>query len=93
MADTSRPEPDDRYLAAKRHVVKLRAFYTSLAIFVVVNVLLLLVDLATDDGWWFWWVTLFWGIGLLFQGFDLVSDRWGHDWEERKIQEQLDKRA
>jgi fatty acid desaturase len=82
---------DPRYLAAKRHVTKLRAFYTSLAIYVVVNLMLVGIDFATGGGWWFWWVTVFWGIGLVFQGFDVYSDRWGHSWEERKIQEQLRK--
>lgn len=81
--------PDQRYLAAKRHVAKLRAFYTSLVIYVIVNVMLFFIDLVTDGGWWFWWVTVFWGIGLAFQAFDLFSDRWGHAWEERKIEEQL----
>ncbi|MDZ7732775.1 MAG: 2TM domain-containing protein [Acidimicrobiia bacterium] len=63
----------------------------SIAVYVVVNVMLFVIDLVSGGGWWFWWVTLFWGIGLLFQAFDVFSDRWGHDWEERKIREQLDK--
>jgi hypothetical protein len=58
---------------------------------VIVNVILFVVDVASDDGWWFWWVTVFWGIGIAFQAFDVFSDRWGHGWEERKIQEQLQK--
>jgi hypothetical protein len=93
MADTPTPDPDDddRYLTAKRHVAKLRAFYTSAAIYVIVNLLLFVVDVASGGGWWFWWVTVFWGIGIAFQAFDVFSDRWGHGWEERKIQEQLQK--
>ena len=85
------PERDDeRYLAAKRHVAKLRAFYVSLSTYVVVNIMLFVIDLVSGGGWWFYWVTVFWGIGLLFQAWDVWGDRWGHDWEQRKIQEALD---
>lgn len=89
---------DDRYAQAKRHVRKLREFYASLAAFVAVNLMLFLINLLTlspgegGGGWWFYWVTIFWGVGLLFQAIGVYGDRWGgRDWEDRKIQQYMDR--
>lgn len=80
-------EDDPAYLAARRHVVKLKAFYLSLATYLVTNVLLFAVDALTGDGWWFLWVTVFWGIAVAFQGVGVFADGWGRAWEDRKVRE------
>jgi len=44
-------------------------FYKSLAIYVIVNVALVIVNLIiTPEHYWFYWTTIFWGIGLALYG-------------------------
>jgi hypothetical protein len=45
------------------------AFRIHLAIFLLLNLVIFLIDFLTGGGWWFYWVTLVWLIALLFQGF------------------------
>lgn len=84
---------DERYAKARSRVRRMRAFYTSLGTFVIVNITLFLINLVTHGDWWFYWVTIFWGIGLLWQAWGVFGPaaRFGDDWEERKIQEDLRK--
>lgn len=74
---------------AREHVKNLRGFYSNLISFAVVNVVLILVNLATTPNQlWFYWVTLFWGIALIFHAVDVFTIRgkyFGQDWEDRKI--------
>lgn len=42
-----------------------QAFFTHLTSFIFVNIVLIVINLVTSpDSIWFYWVTLFWGIGL-----------------------------
>ncbi len=89
-------DQSERYLRAKHRVGQLRAFYTSLAAYVVINIALFLINVFTrgdGDGWWFYWVTIFWGIGLLFQAYGTFVKHGvlGRDWEERKIREHMER--
>jgi hypothetical protein len=80
---------DKRYQAARKYVRKLREFYTHVAVYVVVNVFLFIVNVITGPDWWFYWVSLAWGIGLAIHAYEVFfQDRlFGPDWEERKIRE------
>ena len=83
---------DDRYRAAKSRVAQLRSFYVHLTTFIVVNLFLLVLNLLTDpDSLWFYWVLLGWGIGLVAHALQVYGSFtiFGHNWEERKIQEYL----
>jgi hypothetical protein len=40
-----------------------------LAIFLLLNLVLFLIDFVTGGGWWFYWITAVWSIALLFQAF------------------------
>ncbi len=82
---------DARYQAARARAHDMRLFYSNLASFAVINVVLFIIDVATGGGWWFYWVTIFWGIGLLFHAWQVFGPgrRLGDDWEERKTQEIL----
>ena len=85
---------DDRYRAAKSRVAQLRAFYTHLTTFIVVNLFLLAINLLTDrHSLWFYWVVLGWGIGLAAHAMQVYAGgTWfGRDWEERKIRELMDR--
>lgn len=60
----------------------IQGFFQHLIVFVVVNVVLIAINLiSSPDSLWFYWVTLFWGIGVVIQAFDAFSfDRKLTEW-------------
>lgn len=75
---------------ARARVAELQAFYTHLAVYVAVNVLLFAIDVIADGSLdWAYWPAFGWGIGLVAHA--VVTFRAGHaigsDWRERKIEE------
>jgi len=85
----------ENYKRAKQRVEELRGFYTHLVVYLTVNLILFLINLVSSpQSFWFYWVTLFWGIGILFHGlgvFVLEGKLLGREWEERKIKEIMGK--
>lgn len=78
------------YERARAQARRLTGFYASLITYVVVNILLVVVNLVVSPGTlWFYWVTIFWGVGLAFHAFDVfvMHNRLNEDWEERKTRE------
>lgn len=81
---------------AEKRVKELKGFYVNLLTYGVVNLGLFLINLLTSPGyWWFLWVMLGWGIGLVAHAAHVfgAGGLFGRDWEERKIQEIMDKEA
>jgi hypothetical protein len=81
---------DNKYQEAKKRVQELRGFYTHLGFYVAVNLLLLLINIATSPGvLWFFWPLFGWGIGIAMHAVRVLGfGRWfGPDWEEKKIRE------
>lgn len=65
MADEARER-------AEKRLGEVKGFYSHLGIFIFINVLLFLVNILTSPGqWWFYWVTIFWGIAVVFHGSHL----------------------
>jgi len=82
----------EEYAQAKRKVEKLKDFYLSLVPFFIVNILLFVINLVIGGSWWFYWVTIFWGIGLIIYYIELMaSNKFGKKWEEKKIEEYMKK--
>lgn len=83
---------DVNYRRAKQRVEELKGFYVHLAIFLVANSGLLLINLVTAGVWWFYWPLLGWGIGLAAHAIVVfaVGGRMARDWEERKIQKLME---
>jgi hypothetical protein len=86
---------EERYEKAKKRVEELKKFYGNLVSYALVNVALIIIDLVTSPGkLWFYWVTIFWGIGILFHAskvFVLKGRFLGEEWEQRKIREIMEK--
>jgi hypothetical protein len=82
------------YRQAHQRVQELKSFYSHLAVYVIGNLGLFLINiLTTPDILWFLWALIGWGIGLGLHAFWLfAADRFfGKDWEERQIRRILDK--
>ena len=86
---------DEKYEKAKKRVKELKDFYSNLLSYVGVNVLLIIINLVTSPNeLWFYWVTIFWGIAVLFHAskvFILKGKFLGEEWEEKKIKEIMEK--
>jgi len=82
------------YLRARKRVDKLKEFYGGLIAYVIVIPFLIFINMNTFKGvHWFWFPLLGWGIGLAFQAYEVYGkDKYfGKSWEERKMQEYMDK--
>jgi hypothetical protein len=58
-------------------------------LFIVVNCILAIFDALIDPEWWFYWITIIWGVVLIWHGYFLYarSGLFGHQWERDKIEE------
>lgn len=65
-------ENQEAYQRAKRRAEAKLGFYIHLAVYVGVNILLVIINLATSPQYiWFKWPLLGWGIGLFFHGMSV----------------------
>ncbi len=65
---------DKRLSAEEKRRHEVQEFFQHLIAFLAVNVVLLVINLVTSPGdLWFFWITIFWGIGLVFHGFDVLA--------------------
>lgn len=95
---------EEKFYRAKKKVEELKKFYVHFGVYLAVNLFLtirgiyfdiqdgfMLSDIITDLGtYWLW---IFWGIGVAFHAFKVFgfSLLFGSDWEERKINEFMDR--
>lgn len=86
---------DEKYAKAKERVKELKGFYSNLVTYITINVILIIINLVTNPGnLWFYWVTIFWGIGILIHAskiFIIKGKFLGEEWEEKKIKEIMEK--
>ncbi|HQZ25434.1 MAG TPA: 2TM domain-containing protein [Flavobacterium sp.] len=92
--------PDDRYNLAYKRVKKIKGFYVHALVFVLVNAFIIISSynrsLFGNEVFLRWetFSTAFlWGIGLLVHGLSVFGRNifFGQNWEERKIQEFMEK--
>ena len=87
---------DKEFHEARPRVRAFRGFYAHLFTYIGVNLILLVLNLITAPfNLWFYWVALFWGIGLVFHAFDVytVWAQYLRQEEERRIMEEERRRA
>ena len=81
---------EEKYKRAKKRVEDIKGFYGHLFSYIGVNVVLIVINLVTSPRTlWFYWVTIFWGIGLFWHamGVFVFGKFTGSSWEKRKIKE------
>ncbi|MCL9808463.1 2TM domain-containing protein [Flavobacterium sp. HXWNR70] len=78
------------YNRASIRVKEIKEFYGSLISYLIVIPVLVFINFRTFSGFqWFWFPLLGWGMGLFFHALKVFG--YGSSWEERKIQEILNK--
>ncbi|HET8754039.1 MAG TPA: 2TM domain-containing protein [Salinimicrobium sp.] len=89
-----------RYEEAKHRVKRIRGFYIHLSVYILVNLFLLIVDNRNTSVFGFnqidfsdFSTAFFWGIGLFCHWLSVFGHNlmFGKKWEERKIQEYMEK--
>lgn len=80
------------YQEAKKRVEKIKGFYIHLVCYVLANTFLIAINLLTSSMYlWFIWPLMGWSIGILIHAITVFGGLWGKSWEERKIQEIMEK--
>jgi len=86
---------EEAYLRAKKKVDTIIGFYWHFAVYVIVNLfLIILIGVnAGFDGFGPYATATFWGIGLAFHFIGAFGPNFffGDDWEKKKIEEYMDK--
>lgn len=81
---------EEAYYKAKKRVEEIKGFYGNVISYCVVIPFLIFLNYRTSwDFHWFWFPMLGWGMGIVFHAFGVFG--YGKNWEERKIQEILEK--
>ena len=86
----------EAYIKAKKRVEAKVGFYIHLAVYAGVNILLIVINLATSPQYlWFKWPLLGWGIGLFFHGMSIFvfSGRKFRGIKENMIQEEMKRQS
>lgn len=83
-----------REIRARGYVRDLRGFYRLCITAALVLALTFTINYVTAPGrWWFLWVAFGFGVAIAFSGLNLLlrGRLFGHEWEERKVREQLER--
>lgn len=84
----------DVYKTARRRVEAKLGFYIHVAIYVIVNALLVFLNLTyTPQYLWFLWPVLGWGIGIFFHALGVFIFPSGSPIKERMIEREIEKLA
>lgn len=89
-ANTTQETESIAYEKAVKRVKELKGFYGNLISYCIIIPFLVILNLMTSPReLWFYWPMLGWGIGLLAHGMNVFAI--GKNWEEKKIQEIMNK--
>ena len=86
-----------KYERAKKRVRAVSGFYKHLAVYIIVNTVLILIKYFKEDKDFYEFNTFstafFWGIGLAFHALGVFYNHvfFGKNWEDRKIREIMEK--
>lgn len=77
------------FMRAKERVEKLKGFYGNLISYCCVIPILIFINLQSGGFQWFWFPMFGWGMGVTFHAIETFG--YGKSWEEKKINEILNK--
>ena len=87
-------ENQEAYEKAKKRVEAKIGFYIHLAVYVVVNILLIISNLLTStQELWFRWPLIGWGIGVFFHALGVFAFTGRSSIKERMIEKEMKKEA
>jgi hypothetical protein len=87
-------ENQEAYQKAKKRVEARIGFYIHLAVYVAVNMLLIIINLLTSSQYlWFIWPLMGWGIAVFFHGLGVFVFSGGSAVKERMIEKEIKKDA
>jgi hypothetical protein len=87
-------ENQEAYQKAKARVEAKLGFYIHLAVYVGVNILLVIVNLLSSPQYlWFKWPLIGWGIGLCFHALGVFVFSGGASIKERMIEKEMKREA
>ncbi|MFV8359789.1 2TM domain-containing protein [Flavobacterium sp. LS1P3] len=90
METTTNYNEDTAYYRAKKRVEELKGFYGNLISYCCVIPFLIFINLTYSPHFqWFWFSAAGWGFGVTMHAFKVFG--YSSNWEERKIQEILQK--
>jgi hypothetical protein len=81
------------YEAARKRVEEKKGFFIHLAVYVVINLMLILLwKFAAGGGYpWFFWSLGGWAIGLVFHFLSVFVFSKQSGWERREIEKEMEK--
>ncbi len=88
----------EEYQKARDRVQEIKGFYAHAVMYLLANAGLVVLNLATlkknDSVIWFIWPLIGWGIALAVHAISVfgIGRFLGKDWEQRHIQQELDRR-
>ena len=83
---------EEVYALARKRVKEKKDFYNHVAIYAVINVLLVIIWAFTGRGYpWFVWPLAGWGVGLIFHGLDVFIFHKQSSWEVSEIEKEANK--
>ncbi len=97
--ETNNPSEELTYQQALKKVKRIKGFYIHLMVYIVINVMILLLQFFNNEpsrDFWQWQtfgMAIFWGIGIVSHAMSvfLPTLLLGKDWEQRKINEIMEK--
>ena len=82
----------DVYDLARKRVKEKKEFYNHVAVYVVINILLVIIWAFTGHGYpWFIWPLAGWGVGIIFHGFSVFVFNRESSWEKNAIEKEAEK--
>ena len=83
---------EEIYRQARKRVEEKKGFYVHFAVYIIVNIILVIIWAATGAGYpWFRFPLGGWGIGILFHFLGVFVFSRQTDWERRAVEKEAER--
>ena len=84
---------EELYREARKRVEEKKGFFTHLAVYIIVNILLVIIWAFPSGGGspWFLWPLGGWGIGVLFHFLGVFVFSRKSNWEKREVEKEVER--